>query len=91
MPVPAPTMPLPREDTLLLAMLLLGWRARPPDPCWPPPLLLAKMCCRPTEGPEAELRGASPVVFVRLTLGAGLPCLVEEKGNGGKQKEGKQL
>jgi hypothetical protein len=39
---PAPTMPLPREDTLLLAMLA---------PCkarlelWP---LLAKMCCRLT-------------------------------------------
>lgn len=67
-------MPLPREDTLLLAMLLLAWRARL-EPCWP---LLAKMCCLPTEGPEAELRGAARPVeeFGRLTFGAGLPCLL---------------
>lgn len=68
-------MPLPSEDTLLLAMLLPCSARLVPCP------LLARMCCLLMEGPVAELRGPPkpPVATGRLTLGAGLPCLYTSK------------
>jgi hypothetical protein len=69
-PTPAPTIPLPREDTLPCSPVLpVAWGPRPAA-------LLARMCCLPM-APLPPL-GAGAVRVSPLpgrVLGAGLPCL----------------